>query len=120
MASPALAGLVIEFFYTGSSALGNIFPEAFAHEAPKAAVCLAATAVSISLMLSGCSPDILQLRAAIDEYAVTGIRQDRQFEYTTYSKVFMQLMAMQLKIDGNPKHAALTRKLRTSWANTGR
>ena len=61
MASPALAGLIIESFYTGSSVLSNIFPEAFAHKAPKAAVCLAATAVSILFMLSGCSPDILQL-----------------------------------------------------------
>jgi len=49
MASPALAGLVIEFFYTGSSALGNLFPEVFAHEAPTTAICLAATAVSTSL-----------------------------------------------------------------------
>ena len=32
----------------------------------------------------------------------------------------MQLMAMQAKIDANPKHAALTRKLRISWATTGR
>lgn len=120
MASPALAGLIIEFFYTGSSALGNLFPEAFEHEVPKTVVCLAATAVSTPFMLRVCSLDILQLWAAIDEYAVTGTRQDRQFEYTTYSKVFTQLMAMQTKIDNNPKHAALTRKLRISWATTGR
>jgi len=120
MASPALAGLIIKFFYTGSSALGNLFPEVFAHEAPTTAICLAATAVSTSFMLSECSPDILQLQAAIDKYSVTGIQQDHQFEYTTYSKVFMQLMAMQAKIDTNPKHATLTRKLRFSWATTGR
>jgi len=46
MASPALGGLIIDFFYTGPSALGNLFPEVFAREAPKSIVCLAATAVS--------------------------------------------------------------------------
>ncbi|KAI6027636.1 hypothetical protein BKA83DRAFT_4490184 [Pisolithus microcarpus] len=67
MASPALAGLVVDFFYATLSALGNLFPEVFAWEVPKPVVCLAATA----------------LRAAIDEYAITGIRQDRQFESST-------------------------------------
>jgi len=47
MASPALAGLVIECFYTGPSALGKLFPDVFGQEAPKSAVCLAATVVSI-------------------------------------------------------------------------
>ncbi|KIK22800.1 hypothetical protein PISMIDRAFT_11368 [Pisolithus microcarpus 441] len=98
MASPALAGLVIDFFYATLSALGNLFLEVFAREVPKPVVCLAATA----------------LRAAIDEYAIMGIRQDHQFESSTYSKVFMQLMAMQTKIDGNRKHAAMTRALRVN------
>ncbi|KAI6014891.1 hypothetical protein BKA83DRAFT_4129617 [Pisolithus microcarpus] len=100
MASPALAGLVVDFFYATPSALGNLFPEVFAWEVPKPVVCLAATA----------------LRAAIDEYAITGIRQDRQFKSSTYSKVFVQLMAMQTKIDGNHKHAAMTRALR-DWCS---
>jgi len=47
MASPALAGLIVDFFYTGPSALGNLFPEVFAQEVPKSIVCLAATAVSL-------------------------------------------------------------------------
>ena len=46
MASPALAGLVIEFFYTGTLALATLFPEVFSEEVPKSVVCLAATAVS--------------------------------------------------------------------------
>ncbi|KAI6040098.1 hypothetical protein EDC04DRAFT_2602741 [Pisolithus marmoratus] len=45
------------------------------------------------------------------------IQQDCQLESSTYSKVFMQLMAMQAKIDGNHKHAA---SLRIGWATTGR
>ncbi|KAI6011482.1 hypothetical protein EDC04DRAFT_2609881 [Pisolithus marmoratus] len=36
-----------------------------------------------------------------------------------YSKVFVQLMAMQTKIDGNHKHAAMTQMLRIGWATTG-
>ncbi|KIK20321.1 hypothetical protein PISMIDRAFT_105988 [Pisolithus microcarpus 441] len=104
MASPALAGLVVDFFYATLSALGNLFPEVFVQEVPKPVICLVATAVS----------------SAIDEYAITGIRQDHQFESSTYSKVFVQLMAMQTKIDGNRKHAAMTRALRVSWATTGR
>ena len=47
MASLALAGLITNFFYTGPSVLGKLFPEVFAQEAPKSIVCLAATAVSI-------------------------------------------------------------------------
>ncbi|KIJ07459.1 hypothetical protein PAXINDRAFT_19355 [Paxillus involutus ATCC 200175] len=103
MASPALAGLIIEFFYTGSSAVGVLFPEVFGREVPKATVALAGTA----------------LRGAIDEYATTGVRQDRHFEYTWYSKVFTHLMLMQAMIDTNPKHAAKTQALRIAWATTG-
>ena len=49
MASPALAGLILEFFYTGPSVLASRFPEVFAQEVPKSVVCLAATAVSTRL-----------------------------------------------------------------------
>ncbi|KIM54419.1 hypothetical protein SCLCIDRAFT_136915 [Scleroderma citrinum Foug A] len=104
MASPALAGLVLEFFYTGPSALASLFPEVFAQEVPRSVVCLAATAVSTT---------------AIDEYTITGVRQDRPFEYNTYSKVYMQFVGMQAKIDANSKHAMLTQKLRIHWATTG-
>jgi len=45
MASPALAGLVVDFFNTGPSALCSLFPEVFAQEVPKPTVCLATTAV---------------------------------------------------------------------------
>ena len=120
MASLALAGLIMEFFYAGPSALGGLFPEVFAQEVPKSVVCFAATAVSNHLLFHKCSLDLPQLRAAINEFMVTGTRQDWQFEYATYSKVYTQLMGMQAKIDANPKHAAMTRVLRISWATTGR
>jgi len=38
MASPVLAGLVVDFFYTGPSALCSLFPEVFAQEVPKPTV----------------------------------------------------------------------------------
>ncbi|KAI5984137.1 hypothetical protein EDD15DRAFT_2375503 [Pisolithus albus] len=104
MASPALAGLILDFFHTGPSALGSLFPEVFAWEVPKPVMCLAATV----------------LHATIDEYAIMGIWKDCQFESSAYLKVFMQLMAMQAKIDGNHKHAMMTRALRIGWATSGR
>ena len=60
-----------------------------------------------------------QLRAAIEEYTITGIQQDWPFEYNTYSKVFTQFLGMQAKIDGNSKHATMTWSLRIHWATTG-
>ncbi|KAI6018975.1 hypothetical protein BKA83DRAFT_4127538 [Pisolithus microcarpus] len=36
-----------------------------------------------------------------------------------YSKVFVQLMAMQTKIDSNHKHAAMTQTFRIGWATAG-
>ena len=44
MVHPALAALVIDFFYSLSS-LNSVFPEVFSCEAPKVAVYLAATVV---------------------------------------------------------------------------
>ena len=120
MASLALTGLITEFFYAGPSALGGLFPEVFAWEVLKSVVCYEATAVSNHLLFRKCSLDLPQLQAAIDEFTVTGTQQDQQFEYATYSKVYMQLMGMQAKIDANPKHATMTRALRILWATTGR
>ena len=65
-------------------------------------------------------PCLLQLRAALDKYTQTGARQDRQFEYGTYSKVFAGFLDMQHQIDQNSKHAAKTRELRVAWASAGR
>ena len=120
MASPALENLVINFFYAGPSVLGTLFPEVFVWEVPRAVICLATTAVSPNFPLSNCSHNYLQLWAAINEYLISETRQDRQFEYATYSKVFTQFMGMQSKIDTNAKHTAMTHTLRVSWANAGR
>ena len=59
MAAPPLAGLIMEFFYTGPSALGSLFPEVFAHEVPKPVDCLTATAVSLFYLFNIFSQDVL-------------------------------------------------------------
>ncbi|KAI6018529.1 hypothetical protein PISMIDRAFT_9612 [Pisolithus microcarpus 441] len=55
MASPALVGLIVDFFYATPATLGNLFLEVFAQEVPKPVIYLAVTA------------------AAINEDAITGI-----------------------------------------------
>ena len=35
LAHPALSGLVIDFFYTGTSSMGQLFPEVFSDEVPR-------------------------------------------------------------------------------------
>jgi hypothetical protein len=50
---------------------------------------------------------------------MTGIRQDRTFEYTGYSKIYASFYSMQLTIDKNQKHAVKTKALRVEWAASG-
>ncbi|KIM62649.1 hypothetical protein SCLCIDRAFT_24937 [Scleroderma citrinum Foug A] len=45
LAHPALSSLVIDFFYTGTNAMANIFLEVFENEVPHAAIAFAATAI---------------------------------------------------------------------------
>ncbi|KAF8436861.1 hypothetical protein L210DRAFT_961824 [Boletus edulis BED1] len=92
MTAPALAALIIEFFYTGPSALGVVFPKVFSPEVPEVTV------------------------SAIDEYAVTGTRQDQTFEYAGYSKIFASFYSMQLAINKDTKHVTKTKALRVEWA----
>jgi len=42
---PALFGLIIDFFYTGTNTMANIFLEVFKNKVPRPAVAFAATAV---------------------------------------------------------------------------
>lgn len=63
---------------------------------------------------------LFQLRAAIDEYVVTGTRQDRTFEYAGYSKIYANFYSMQVAINNDAKHAAKTKALRVEWAMSAR
>ena len=46
---PALSGLIIDFFYSGTSSVGQLFPEVFTAEVPRIAVAVSATAVFLVL-----------------------------------------------------------------------
>ena len=45
LAHPALSGLIIDFFYTSPSSVGQLFPEVFQVEVPRVTVAISATAV---------------------------------------------------------------------------
>ncbi|KAI6020925.1 hypothetical protein PISMIDRAFT_113116 [Pisolithus microcarpus 441] len=98
MAHPALVTLVTDFFYMPSS-VGSAFPEVFSHKVPRVTVCLAATAVQFIYLF------YFPNSSALNEYTQTGIQQDHQFEYGTYSKIFTGYLDMQHQIDKNPRHA---------------
>ncbi|KIJ09463.1 hypothetical protein PAXINDRAFT_17449 [Paxillus involutus ATCC 200175] len=46
---PSLSSLIIDFFYTGSNSMGNLFPKIFKNEVPCATVALATTAIKLAL-----------------------------------------------------------------------
>ena len=71
--------------------------------------------ISLLIVLSPLTP-VCQLCAAIDEYVVSGSRQDQTFEYVGYSKIFANFYSMQLAINKDPKHAVKTKALRVEWA----
>ena len=49
---PALSGLIMDFFYAGSTSVGKLFPEVFAGAIMRPTVALAATAVSLPCLES--------------------------------------------------------------------
>ena len=49
---------------------------------------------------------------------MNGTQQDRNFEYTGYSKVFNSFVDMHQIIDSNVKHTAKTKALRVAWATS--
>jgi hypothetical protein len=63
---------------------------------------------------------LLQIQAAFNEFAVTGTRQDRTFEYAGYSKIYANFYMMQLAINKDLKHTTKTKALRVEWASSVR
>ncbi|KAI5990603.1 hypothetical protein EDD15DRAFT_2369664 [Pisolithus albus] len=101
-AHPALSGLIIDFFYMGSSAIASIFPEVFEKEVPRAAVALATTAIKV----------------ALDEMVVEG--KEVTFKCDVYADVYIDLLGLMAKCDTAPIHRAKTKALRVEWASIGR
>ena len=50
LAHPTLSGLIIDFFYSGASSVGQLFPEVFAAEVPRVTVAVSATVVILVLL----------------------------------------------------------------------
>ncbi|KAI6004674.1 hypothetical protein EDD15DRAFT_2359402 [Pisolithus albus] len=101
LAHPALAGLIIDFFYSGSTSVGQLFPEVFSPEVPRVAVAIAATA----------------LKVVLDEI-VSGVGEVN-FRVATYSPVYVEILGLMSKCDTSPIHQAKTRTLRIRWAELG-
>ena len=54
LAHPALSGLIIDFFYTGATSVGQLFPKVFKAEVPRVTVAISATAVFYFFFFSCC------------------------------------------------------------------
>ncbi|KAI6127267.1 hypothetical protein F5141DRAFT_1210629 [Pisolithus sp. B1] len=89
---PALTGLIIDFFYSGSTLVGQLFPEVFSLEVPRVAVAIATTAIFI-----------------LDEI-VLGVGKVN-FRVATYSPIYVEILRLMSKCDTSPIHQAKTRTL---------
>ncbi|KAI6023095.1 hypothetical protein BKA83DRAFT_4125777 [Pisolithus microcarpus] len=87
---PVLTGLIIDFFYSGSTSVGQLFPEVFSLEVPRVAVAIATTT----------------LKVVLDEI-VSGIGEVN-FRVTTYSPVYVKIFGLMSKCDTSPIHQAKT------------
>ncbi|KAI6001903.1 hypothetical protein EDD15DRAFT_2361265 [Pisolithus albus] len=102
LAHPALSALIIEFFYTGTNAMANVFPEVFQNEVPRPAVALAATAIKV----------------ALDEIVAEG--KEVTFKRDVYADVYADVLGLMAKCDTAPVHRAKTKACRVQWAKVGR
>ncbi|KAI5984239.1 hypothetical protein EDC04DRAFT_2914417 [Pisolithus marmoratus] len=101
LAHPALAGLITNFFYMGSSSLGQIFPEVFMAEVPRVTVAIAA----------------MVLKVILDEVASSKGRVS--FRVGTYMPVYLEMLGLMKKCDTSAIHTEKTRSLRVKWATLG-
>ncbi|KAF8547178.1 hypothetical protein OG21DRAFT_1490440 [Imleria badia] len=101
LAHPALSGLTIDFFYTGSSSVGKLFPEVFAGEVPRVTMAIATTA----------------LKVVLDEVALGQGKVN--FRVNTYSPVYAEILGLMSKCDTNVIHRGKTSVLCKRWAQLG-
>ncbi|KAF8452140.1 hypothetical protein L210DRAFT_933756 [Boletus edulis BED1] len=98
----ALAGLVINFFYTTSTSVGQLFPEVFLQEVPRVAVALAATALKVVL-----------------DKMILGVGEVN-FRVVSYSPVYVEIPSLMSKCDTSPVHRAKMQALCIRWAELRR
>ncbi|KAI6046663.1 hypothetical protein EDC04DRAFT_2597798 [Pisolithus marmoratus] len=79
LAHPALAGLIINSFYTSSTLLGQLFPEVF-------------------------SPEVPRLKVVLDEI-VSGVGEVN-FRVAIYSPVYVEILGLMSKCNTSPIHWA--------------
>ncbi|KAF8545876.1 hypothetical protein OG21DRAFT_1491815 [Imleria badia] len=102
LAHLAPTGLVINFFNAGSTSVGQLFLEVFSVEVPRVAMAIAMTA----------------LKVVLDEIA-SGVGEVN-FQVTTYSPVYVEILGLMSKCDTSPIHQVKTQSLHTQWAKLGR
>ncbi|KAI6094430.1 hypothetical protein F5141DRAFT_1069607 [Pisolithus sp. B1] len=79
LAHLALSALIIEFFYTGTNAVANLFPEVFQSEVPHAAVAFTTTTIKV----------------ALDEVIAEG--KDITFKHDVYVDVYADILSLMSK-----------------------
>ncbi|KAI5994384.1 hypothetical protein EDD15DRAFT_2366466 [Pisolithus albus] len=120
LAHPALAGLIIDFFYTSSSSsLGKLFPEVFSAEVPRVAVAIAATAVTLPWISTSTTARLLfsKLKVILDE--MVSSQSEVNFRVSTYTPVYLEILGLMKKCDTSVIHAEKTKSLRINWATLG-
>ncbi|KIK19829.1 hypothetical protein PISMIDRAFT_106874, partial [Pisolithus microcarpus 441] len=93
LAHPALTGLIINFFYMGSSSLRQLFLEVFRTEVLRVTVAFVAMA----------------LKVVLDEVASSQGRVS--FRVGTYMLVYLEILGLMKKCDTSVTHTEKTRSL---------
>ncbi|KAI6035904.1 hypothetical protein PISMIDRAFT_113035, partial [Pisolithus microcarpus 441] len=91
---PALAGLIIDFFYTSSSSsLGKLFPEVFSAKVPRVTVAIAATVLKVILN------------------KMVSSQSEVNFRVGTYTPVYLEILGLMKKCDTSMIHTEKTKSL---------
>lgn len=118
LAHPALSGLIIDFFYTGSSSVGQPFPEVFGEEVLRVTVAIAATAVFLVSLLMITLTEHFKLKVGLDKMASS--QGEVNFRVGTYTLVYLEMLGLMNKCDTSEIHAKKTKLLQCEWAMIGR
>ncbi|KIM56134.1 hypothetical protein SCLCIDRAFT_133274 [Scleroderma citrinum Foug A] len=92
---PALSSLIIDFFYTGTNAMANLFPEVFKKEVLCAVI-----------------------KVTQDEIVAEG--EEVTFKCNVYMDIYVDILGLMAKCDTSPVHRAKTKALHVQWVKIGR
>ncbi|KAF8833490.1 hypothetical protein BDN67DRAFT_1017496 [Paxillus ammoniavirescens] len=101
LAHPVLSGLVVDFFYTGATSIGKLFPEVFESKVPRVAVAMAITALEV----------------ALDK--IVGGPGEVNFRVGVYSPVDLEILGLMAKCDTLDIRAAKMKALWMQWVRMG-